>query len=168
MPQEKPQNIEDFLTPKHDTIELALPSGLVVTFRCPPLAFHIGLNSVPGRVANAVAAVRRKEISLEEAERIEPDTEEIERRAEAACVYCLVKPRFRFNPGPDEYDVRRMQPLDKLRVYNWAMRSGGGGVDLETFRKESAGEVPPAGKGGKAKRKAAQPVPEKSGVGVGS
>src|ERR1017187_3740673 len=103
MPQEKSQKVEDFLVSQKDMIKLPLPSGLVVTFRSPPLAFHIGLNSVPGRVADAVVAARRGEISPAEVDRIEPDPDETERMAEVACVHCLVNPKFSLKPRSEEH-----------------------------------------------------------------
>lgn len=159
--------IEDFLLPEKDTIEgLPLPSGLLVTFKRPSLAFHIALGEVPGRVANAIVAAHRGDMTLEAAAKVEPDPEETERRAEIAAVYCLLKPKFSFKPGPGEFDVRRMQPLDKMRVYQWAMRCGGGGVDLESFRTQEPGGFPADGANGEAKRPAAEPISEKPGVGV--
>jgi hypothetical protein len=159
--------VEDFLLPEKDTIEdVPLPSGMLVTFKRPGLAFHIALGSVPGRVAKAVLAARNGEITEEEARAVDPDPDESERRAEIAVVHCLVKPKFSFEPKPGEYNVRRMQPLDKLRVYRWAMECGGGGVDLESFREKPSGRVPADGASSKADGPAAKQLPEGSGVGV--
>ena len=161
-------HIEDFLLSPKDRVDLVLPSGMPVTFKQPTLAFHIALGIVPGRIANALDAARAGKIPLEEAQRAEPEAEELERRCEVACVHCLVKPKFSFTPGPGEFDVHRMKPMDKMRVYRWAMEAGGGGVDLETFREKSSREVPDDGASGETERKSAEWVPKKPIVGVGS
>jgi hypothetical protein len=161
-------HIEDFLLSPKDRVELVLPSGMPVIFKQPTLAFHIALGIVPGRIANALESARLGKISLEEASVVAPDAEELEGRCEVACVHCLVTPKFSFTPGPGEFDVRRMKPTDKMRVYRWAMEAGGGGVDLETFRDQPSGQVPDDGASGEAERKTAEWVPEKPVVGVGN
>ena len=160
--------IEKFLLPETSEIELELPSGMPVTFKRPSLAFFLALGTVPGRVANAVLAAHKGEISEEAAAVVKPDPDEEERRAEIAVVYCLAKPKFSFTPGPGEHDVRRMRPIDKLRVYKWAMESGGGGVDLASFREKPSGEVPAPGPDRQTGGTTPEWVPVEPGVGVGS
>lgn len=118
--------------------EVTLPSGMVAKLRHPTLNYYLGRGLLPGRLA-AVSQGTEGDVTS-------PDAGEMSNSTLLLLCDVFVEPRFTIHDPAESgsYPISRLRISDATKVLTWATekmnasyKGGGGGTDLETFRKES-------------------------------
>ncbi len=113
-----------------ETVELALPSGMVILARRPGLLQLAGWDRMPLGLAGAAAGGPAEQVSAEKAIELAAFLRDL-------LVYVCVDPRVSLTPGEDEIHPKDIPQQDWTYILNWAMRVEEA-RSLEGFRRQRA------------------------------